>query len=138
MGLRETLYKLIKFGLAGGGVLLLTLGLTYLLTEVLHLYYLISYIIVLACTAVIHFILATTFIFKTKKQHGRRFVLYTIGYLIFYLSDVLLTRLITEVVGFHYLGSIFIARITIFASKFILYDRLLFRDTSFLFVKKND
>jgi len=138
MGLRETLHKLLKFLLAGGSVLLLTLALTYILTEIFNLYYLVSYIIVLACTAIIHFILATTFIFKTRKKHGKRFVFYLIGYLVFYISDVLITRLFTEIVGFHYMGSILFAKGIIFLCKFILYDRILFRDSSFLFVKKND
>ena len=124
--------------MAGGGVLLLTLVLTYILTELFNFYYLLSYIIVLTCTAVIHFLLATTFIFKTRKKHGKRFVLYIVGYLVFYVTDVLVTRLFTETVGIHYMGSILMAKGIIFICKFILYDQLLFRDTSFLFVKKND
>lgn len=130
---KATRSRFLRFVLAGGGVLLLTLALTYLLTEVVKLYYLTSYVIVLTSTTVINFVLGSRFVFRTRARHGRRFFYYLLGLGIFYIGDILLTRLFTDTLGFHYTLSILFARGVVFVTKFLVYDTILFKDTSFLF-----
>jgi len=123
-------FKLIFYGLA---VTILNIFLTFFLTEVLKIYYLHSYIIALTLTTIINFIINTKLIFKTEQKHLKRFFFYVIGLAIFYISDIYLTRTFTDLVGLHYILSILSSKTILFFIKFFVYDKLLFKDTSFMF-----
>jgi hypothetical protein len=56
-----------------------------------------------------------------------------IGLAVFYISDIILTRTFTDLVGFHYTISILFSKTILFFVKFMIYDKLLFRDTSIMF-----
>ncbi len=129
--------KPLRFILAGGSVLLLTLILTYTMTEILGLYYLYSYIIVLTITTAVNFFLGSKFVFKTETKHLKRFFYYLSSILIFYVSDIFVTKIFTETIGFHYTFSIFLSKGIIFFTKYFFYDRVIFRDSSFLYKDKN-
>jgi len=126
----------IRFSVSGVGVLLFTLILTYLLTEVFHFYYLYSYIVVLLTATFLNYILATKIIFKTREKYRMRFLYYVLSLSFFYFADVFLTRFLTESLFIWYMGSIFISRITFFLLKFIYYKKYLFNDRSFFYKEK--
>jgi putative flippase GtrA len=133
-----TRYKLGRYILFGAVVLLLTLFLTYLLTEIARLYYLYSYIIVLTVITITNFILNSKFVFKTRKKHGVRLFYYILSIALFYSIDIFLTKVLTDFIGMHYSFSISIAKLILFFTKFLVYNKFLFSDTSFLFTKNND
>ena len=122
-----------KFFFSGGAVLLLTILLTYVLTDIIRIYYLTSYLIVLVTVTFVNYSLATGFIFKTKKKYPLRFFFYILSLLVFYAGDVSLMRLLTEFAGFYYLISVFLSRVVFFLLKFIYYKKILFNDNSFLY-----
>jgi len=120
----------LRFSVSGAGVLLFTLILTWILTEVFHLYYLYSYIIVLLCATLLNYILATKIIFRTKERYKRRFLYYIASLTVFYFADIFLTRFLTESLMIWYMGSIFISRVVFFLLKYIYYKKFLFNDRS--------
>lgn len=122
-----------RFSVSGAGVLLLTLILTFFLTEVFHLYYLYSYIIVLLTATILNYFLAVKVIFRTKEKSRMRFFYYILSLTIFYLADVILTRFLTESLMVWYMASIFISRIIFFLLKFTYYKKFLFNDRSFFY-----
>lgn len=126
----------VKFSFSGGAVLLLTLIFTFILTEVIHLHYMISYLIVLMMVTIINYFLATKYIFLTKEKHPKRFFYYIFGLILFYLGDILFTRFLTEILVIYYLISIFISRTFFFLTKFFYYKKVLFNDSSFFYLKK--
>jgi len=119
-------------------MLLITLVLTYLLTEILSLYYLLSYALVLIAATLGNFFLGSKFVFRTQRMHKRRFFFYLLGLVIFYLTDIFITRTFTDVLHLHYTLSITLARVLVFFTKYLVYDKILFRDTSFLYMSKHD
>jgi putative flippase GtrA len=123
-------FKLVFFGLA---VTVLNILLTSFLTEIIKLYYLHSYIIALTLTTAVNFVINTKLIFKTQQKHFKRFIFYVIGLAVFYVSDIILTRTFTDLVGFHYAISILFSKTILFFVKFAVYDKLLFRDSSIMF-----
>jgi len=125
--------KFRRFILSGAGVLAFSLVFTYLLTEKAGLYYLTSYIIVLTVSTLANFIIGSRFVFKTQERHLPRFAYYLLALGLFYLADIGSTRAFTEIIGLHYALSITLSKIILFFVKFILYDRILFTDTSFLY-----
>ncbi len=126
----------IKFTLSGGGVLLFTLIVTYILTKVFYLHYLLSYLIVLTTVTVINYFLAVKFIFLTKDKHPKRLFYYILGLGLFYVGDLELTKFLTEVMNFFYLISIFFSRVIFFLTKYFYYKKILFNDRSILYLKK--
>lgn len=130
---KSTLQRFLKLVFYGTSVAILNILITSFLTEAVKLYYLLSYAISLTITTVIHFIINTKLIFKTQQEHIRRFLFYLVGLIIFYLCDIFLTRTFTELVALHYNLSILVSKAILFFVKFVVYDKLLFRDTSVIF-----
>ncbi len=125
-----------RFSISGAGVLVFTLILTFILTEVFHLWYLYSYIFVLLTATVLNYILATKIIFRTKEKYKRRFLYYIISLTVFYFADIFLTRFLTESLMIWYMASIFISRVVFFLLKYIYYKSILFNDSSFFYGEK--
>ncbi|MBU0647915.1 GtrA family protein, partial [Patescibacteria group bacterium] len=116
------------FVFAAGGVVnfLLNIGLTYLLTEVFDIYYLLSFAIVQIIVIIYGFVYNTFLTFRLKKASTWIFVKFITFLHIFALVNILLVRFFTDVVGLQYLISIII---TIFATiilRFFLYKKYVF------------
>ena len=126
----------VRFSVSGAVVLIFTLILTYILTELFQLYYLYSYIVVLLTATVLNYILATKIIFRTKEKYRRRFLYYILSLMVFYFADIFLTRFLTESLMIWYMASIFISRVVFFFLKYIYYKRILFNDSSFFYGEK--
>lgn len=126
----------LRFIVSGAGVLIFTLILTYILTEVFHFYYLYSYIMVLLTATILNYILATKIIFRTKEKYKRRFLYYILSLTVFYFADIFLTKFLTESLMIWYMVSIFLSRVVFFLLKYIYYKRILFNDRSFFYREK--
>ena len=125
-----------RYALLGGSSLFLTLFFTWLLTEVMGLFYLLSYILVLAAVVSINFVAATAYVFRTRGNHGRRLFYYLVSFLVLYFADVFLVRFLTDSTGLFYLLSVIFSRVFFFLLKYVYYERILFNSNSFLYTKK--
>ena len=124
----ETIKKLILFGL--GGILLLTtkLILTYALTDILRINITISYLITIIIATIIGFLYSYYVTFKNKTEPLKKFTKYTASIGIFYAADYVAVLILTKTLGIYHLVSIIIVTTIIFFLKFIVYDKLIFKE----------
>ncbi len=106
----KDLIKLLKYGIGGGLAFLITLFLTYFLTEKIKIYYLISAIWGYIIGLFINFSFQAFITFQTKTkfyfQRFFRFVLFQLIGLVFY---TLLLAFFTEILNIYYLLSLILS-----------------------------
>jgi putative flippase GtrA len=122
------LIKLFHFSWAGIILFLLNLFVTWSLTEIGGLNYVLSYSIALSIVIITSFFLSLKVIFRVKTRYRIRFIKYTIAYFVFLGANILLVRLLTEVLHLHYLFSIIQVTGALFLIKFVTYNRYIFID----------
>jgi 2-polyprenyl-3-methyl-5-hydroxy-6-metoxy-1,4-benzoquinol methylase/putative flippase GtrA len=122
-----------KFFLGGIVNYSLKLSLTFLLTEVFQLWYLLSYSITLLSITIFSFYYNNYITYNQTKSKMIDFVRYVGLMFVFILLDILLVNLLTNIVKVHYLWSIVLVTTFLFPAKFYGYKRLVFS----LNVKKN-
>ena len=99
---------------------------TYILTELVGIHYLISYIIAITVNTLFNFFIAVKFIFKVRDRYYRRFAKYAISMIIFYISNIFLVALIVEKFNIHYLISIIVVTAFLVMVKFLIYEKYIF------------
>ena len=122
------LTKLFHFSWAGIILFLLNLFLTWSLTEMGGLNYVLSYSIALSIVIITSFFLSLKVVFRVKNRYRIRVIKYTIAYFVFLGANILLVRLLTEVLHLHYLFSIIQVTGALFLIKFFTYNRYIFID----------
>jgi dolichol-phosphate mannosyltransferase len=65
--MRKLITKFVKFALVGGVGACIQLGLTYLLTQRFHLYYMLSLVVAIGITTIWNFTCNLKWTFKEKK-----------------------------------------------------------------------
>jgi len=118
--------KFIKYTFGGIISLGLKMILTFFLTEILSLWYFYSYIFSLIMVISFNFFFNIYITFKCPKKKFKKFIKYMFFLIIFYCSDALLVKFLTETIQFHYLISILFVTTFIFIIKFFVYDKLVF------------
>lgn len=96
--------RLIQYGLVGVSGALLNVGITWLLTE----YFLgvdrytIAFGIGIVVNIIYNFVLHTTTVFHTKKNHYKRFIIYAIYSLFMLYLQTTTAKIITNIIGDQY------------------------------------
>jgi len=125
--MKEEIKKFFIYGIGGGLAFLITFTLTYLLTQKVHLFYLISAIIGYLSGFLVNFIFQSFITFKTKTefylQRFLKFILFQIIGLIFY--SFLLT-FFTEVLNIYYLYSLVLSSGLTYILNFYLSKKFVF------------
>ena len=122
--------KFVTFVLVGGCGLLLNLGISYLLTDILGLWYFVSFVIatLVTWTAIFFANSCLTFAGHSQERYMGRYIKFIVGYLGIFIFNASLVFLLTSVLHVHYLISITISSaITsiftfIFSSKYVYND----------------
>lgn len=124
----KTLRQFFVFLLAGGVGLLVTLGVTYLLTEGLHWWYLWSYCIATLCGWTSSFFINSlaTFAGHAKKRYGRTYLIFLSIYVATFMLNSALVYVLTSKVGLYYLLSIIIASVVTTLITFSLSKKVIF------------
>lgn len=114
----------IKYTFGGALSYGLKITITIFLTEVLGWYYLYSFIIALLIA------LAQGFWYSSRItfQASGNFYYYLFYCLFFHGLDIFLVKFFTEILNFHYLISISIISLFIFLAKFLVFDKLIFKN----------
>jgi len=134
MGMLDTLVEkvfsgvFVRFALGGMLGFVFNLVITYLLTEIVHLNYLVSYVIAITAVTCFNFVVAIKYTFRVKKSYKKIFIKYVISVVVFYFLNILFVRLFVEYLKIHYLISIAITTGTMFLIKFFIADRYLFKE----------
>lgn len=96
------------FFIIGGLAYSINIGLTFLFTEYIHLWYLLSFIIAALISLTCSFILNSLFTFRgyLRESHSKRYALYISFYIISALITFTLVYILTSIFMIHYLISI--------------------------------
>ncbi len=120
--MKSLIKKLFKYTLGGGISLALKLGLTFLFTEYVFDYYLISYVSTLVIVIITGFFYNFYITFENKGKKRVKFFKYLTSIGFFNLADILLVFITTDLIGLHYMLSILIISVLIFLSKFVVFN----------------
>jgi len=110
---KSTLIEFSKFIMGGGVNFVLNTVLTYILTEFLGIYYLVSFMIVQTILVVYGYFYNLLFTFKIKTKSKKRFMKFLLFLVIFYAVNIGLVKIFTDTIKIPYIISIVI---TIFAT----------------------
>lgn len=116
------------FLIVGGFGYGVNIGLTFLFTEYVHLWYLLSFIIAACISLTCSFILNSLFTFRgyLRKSHSERYALYTGFYIASALVTFALVYILTSVLGVYYLLSITVVTFVSSFVTFIVNKRFIF------------
>ncbi len=130
--MKELLYKLFieetkdiklqffRYLFVGGFAAVVNIGLLFILTNFLHIHYLISNSIGFIGGLITNYILSKKLIFKTEKSFNKiaEFVIYAIIGIVGLVLDTLFMHLFTETIGFYYMLSKIISTALVFIWNF--------------------
>jgi len=120
--------KFIKF--TGGGIISygIRIILTFILTDLLNMWYLFSYTFSTLLIILFGFLYNFYFVFKNIEARKNKLLVYTVSLILFSLVDILLVSIITDKFHVYYLLSIIISTSFLFMIKFVFYKKFLFVD----------
>jgi putative flippase GtrA len=122
--------KIMKFICVGVAGLLLNLGITYVLTERLRLWYFTSFLIATFFTWTFIFLMNSVFTFAghSKNRYFKRYVTFMLGYASLFWVNALLVLISTSFLHVLYLISIIFATIITAIFTFLFNERYVYRD----------
>ena len=121
--LNSDLFRYIKFLFGGGLSLLLNLGITYSLTEFLHLWHMLSFAVALGCEILFLFVYHS---YVTFRKNGR-FWLFVVVILFISGLNWLAVYVLTEVLTLPYLIAIVLSAAVISLLNYGINKRIVFR-----------
>lgn len=120
--------KFIKFLLGGGISYLIKLILTFILTNMFNVWYLLSYSITMTMIIIYGFFYNFYFTFKNVKNKKNKFIIYMISVIGFALIDIFLVKILTDELNLYYLKSIIISTSALIIFKYLFYNMFVFLD----------
>lgn len=120
--IKPDLYRYIKFLFGGGLSLLLNLGITYIFTEFLHLWHMLSFAIALLCEILFLFVYHSS---VTFRKNGK---FWTFTAVILFISGLnwLFVYFLTEILSLQYLIAIVLAAGVISLLNYVINKKLVF------------
>ena len=98
---------------------------TAILTEIFMVWYFISYIIALFCVVIFSYFY-NAYITYNVYSSKRKFIKYIVFLILFIIADALLVKLLTEIMGLHYVYSIIGVTTGLFLLKYLVYGKFVF------------
>jgi|GEM_PF-4805796 len=124
---KSTLIEFSKFIMGGGVNFVLNTVLTYILTEFLGIYYLVSFMIVQTILVVYGYFYNLLFTFKIKTKSKKRFMKFLLFLVIFYAVNIGLVKIFTDTIKIPYIISIVITIFATTALRFFTYKKFVFK-----------
>jgi putative flippase GtrA len=124
----RTLIQLIRYGFVGGGAYAVDFGALYLLTDHLHLHYLLSAAIGFLLGLITNYALSVAWVFHTRSVGDRRkeFLIFAVIGAVGLGFNELFIWFFTETAGLHYLVSKLISTVAVFFWNFYARKKILF------------
>ncbi len=129
--MKKMLIQIIKFGMVGALCFLIDYGLMILLTEIFHVYYLISCMISFTVSVVVNYLLSMRFVFLSREDMDKRmeFLLFVVLSLIGLGLNQLLMWLLVDKGGLHYMLSKIVVTVIVMVYNFVTRKLLLEKKT---------
>lgn len=126
----STLFQLIRYTFVGGLAFVVDFGLLYILTEYIHLHYLVSATVSFIAGLIVNYIISTSWVFNKKTIKNKRlefFIFFLIGLAGLGFNNLFLW-LFTDYFAIYYLISKILTTIIVyfwnfFARKYILFNK---------------
>lgn len=127
----------MRFIIGGTAGYAFTSIVTYVLTEIVRINYLVSYIIPFTLSTLFNFIIAVKYTFRIKDNYAQRFIKYILFVIIFYFINILFYKISyvffqetfadTLPAGIPQQFAIALATAIMLISKFFIYGRFVFQ-----------
>ena len=129
--MKKMLIQIIKFCMVGTLCFLIDYGLMILLTEIFHVYYLISCMISFTVSVVVNYLLSMRFVFLSREDMDKRmeFLLFVVLSLIGLGLNQLLMWLLVDKGGLHYMLSKIVVTVIVMVYNFVTRKLLLEKKT---------
>jgi dolichol-phosphate mannosyltransferase len=119
--------RLLKFGIVGGSGALIGFGTMYLFTDILNIYYILSYIMSFCISVANNYLWNTLWTFRGSQGSVKGYSKY-IGTSVFTLGvTTLLMYIFTSLIGLHHMVSLIIVTLCGFPINFILSKKIVWR-----------
>jgi putative flippase GtrA len=129
---RKTMIKkFLKYGIGGGIAFIVSFFSTYVLTDILHFYYLFSAIFSYFLSIFINFLFQSFITFQEKTFNFYKFILFLSHQLLGLLMFSGLIYLFTEKLSIYYLISFVLSSIIVYLFNFTMSNFIVFRKSKF-------
>jgi dolichol-phosphate mannosyltransferase len=125
---KENIKQFLIFALGGGVNFVLNTVVTYLLTDVLGIYYLYSYIIVQIIIIVYGYLYNSYVTFRQVKPSKLALAKFIFLLPVFAVINVMLVKILTDWLGIYYVASIILAIFITIVGRFYIYKKWVFRN----------
>ena len=128
--LRNIFIQLFRYTLVGGLAFLVDFSLLYILTDYLHIHYMISAAISFICGLIVNYLVSLYWVFSTRvvKKVQIEFIIYSaIGIGGLFLNELILW-LCTDVIQIYYLFSKIISAAFVYLFNFFMRRQMLFNE----------
>jgi len=119
--------KFSRFLIGGFINFAIKLSLTIFLTEIIRLWYFLSYVITLVIIVLFSFFYNAYVTYKVSSNKRNNFIRYCIVLALISAIDAIAVRAATEMLELHYAVSIFIITVVLFIVKYVVYGALVFK-----------
>lgn len=118
----------MRYLFSGGTAAMVNLGLLYLLTDIMGLYYLLSGILAFSCGVIVSFIMQKSWTFQDRstEETYKKFVLYVVIAIINLAVNTSLLFLFTDIFNLYYMISQFLASGIVAVWSYFIYRKMFF------------
>lgn len=127
----NTLIQLFRYGFVGGAAFVVDFGTYFLLTEFVHVHYLLSAAIAFVLGLTVNYLISISWVFNDHKMSSRaaEFAVFAVIGLVGLGLNELIIYVCTDLLGIHYLVSKIISTIMVFAWNFFARKFILFKSS---------
>ncbi len=117
----SNLIQLVRYCFVGGIAAVVNIGMLYVFTDMLHIYYIISNVMSFILGLIVNYVLSKKFVFQDSKEikKSKEFIVYGIIGVLGLIIDTILVALFTSKIHFYYLISKIISTILVFIWNFV-------------------
>jgi len=121
-------HHIMRYLFSGGTAAMVNLGLLYLLTDIMGLYYLLSGILAFSCGVIVSFIMQKSWTFQDRstEETYKKFVLYVVIAIINLAVNTSLLFLFTDIFNLYYMISQFLASGIVAVWSYFIYRKMFF------------
>ncbi len=112
--------QILRFGVVGGLAFIIDYIVLYVLTDIFHIYYLISSCISFTVSVIFNYILSIKWVFDVnKKQDMHEFIVFIILSVIGLIINSIIMYIMVDIISIHYMISKLLATLIVMVYNFI-------------------
>ena len=118
--MNKLIKQILRFGVVGGLAFVIDYVVLYVLTDIFHIYYLISSCISFTVSVIFNYILSIKWVFDVnKKQDMHEFIVFIILSVIGLIINSIIMYIMVDIISVHYMISKLLATLIVMVYNFI-------------------